>query len=74
MSETWDSFARPISTNKNTSAYIYCSTKSQSQNSGVGLYIKTSLGPIPRLELVSDSDEHDTIWVEIENSTKKHFN
>ena len=48
VSETWDSFARPVSTNVDLAGYTFLSTKSHSQNGGVGLYIKTSLGPVPR--------------------------
>ena len=40
VSETGDSFARSVSTNV----------------SMAGLYIKISLGPVPRADLVSDSD------------------
>ena len=38
---------------------------SQSQNGGVGLYIKTCLDPVLRPDLVSDSDEYETEWDEI---------
>ena len=73
VSETWDSFARPLSTNENIPGYTFLSSKSQSQNGGVGLYIKTGLGPIPRPDLVSESDEYETVWAEIENSKDKNI-
>ena len=61
VSETWNSFARPSSENVNNPGYNVLSTKSQSQNGGVGLYIKTCLGPVPRPDLVSDSEEYETV-------------
>ena len=39
VSETWDSFARPLSSNVSIPGYTFLSSKSQSQNGGVGLYI-----------------------------------
>ena len=44
VSETWDSFERPLSTNNNIPGFKFFSSKSRSQNGGVGLYIKTSKG------------------------------
>ena len=73
VSETWDSFARQLITNVNIPGYILLSTKSQSQNGGVGLYIKTCLGPVPRLDFVGDSDEYETVWAEIGNSKDKNI-
>ena len=73
VSETWDSFESPLSTNVNIPGYTFLSTKSKSQNHGVGLYIKTCLGPIPRPELDSNSDDYETVWVEIDNSKDKSF-
>ncbi len=73
VSETWDSFDRPLSTNVNIDGYTFLSAKSQTQNGGVGLYIKTCLGAIPRSELDSNCDEYETIWVEIENSRDKNI-
>ena len=73
VSETWDSFARPLSTNVNIPGYTFLSSKSQSQNGGVGLYIKTCLGPVPRPELDSNSDEYETVWAEIENPKDKNI-
>ena len=72
VSETWDSFARPLSTNVNIPGYTLFA-KSQRQNGGVGLYIKTCLAPVPRPDLVSDSDEYETVWAEIENSKDKNI-
>ena len=51
----------------------FLSSKSKSQNGGVGLYIKTCLAPIPRPDLDSDSDECETVWAEIENSKDKNI-
>ena len=65
VSETWDSFDRPLSTNVDIDGYTFLSAKSQTQNGGVGLYIKTCLGGVPRADLASNSDEYETIWVEI---------
>ena len=45
VSETWDSFERPITMNVTLPGYTFLSSKSQSQNGGVGLYIKSSLDP-----------------------------
>ena len=73
VSETWDSFARPVSSNINMAGYTFLSSKSHSQNGGVGLYIKTSLGPVPRPDLVSDSEDYETVWAEIENSKDKNI-
>ena len=73
ISETWDTFESPLSTNVNISGYTFLSLKSKSQNGGVGLYIKTRLGPIPRPELDSNSDDYETVWVEIDNSKDKNF-
>ena len=33
----------------------------------VVLVSKTCLGPVPRPDLVNDSDEYGTVWAEIEN-------
>ena len=46
-----------MSTNINIPGYAFFSLKSQTQNGGVGLYIKTCLGPVPKPELDSDNDE-----------------
>ena len=73
VSETWDSFARPVNTNVNIPGYTLLSAKLQSQNGDVGLYIKTCLGPVPRPDLVSHSDEYETVWAEIENSRDKNI-
>ena len=73
VSETWDSFARPLSANIEIPGFTFISSKSQSQNGGVGVYIKTSMGPVPRPDLDSDSDEYETVWAEIENSKDKNI-
>ena len=49
------------------------STRSQSQNGGVGLYIKSSLAPIPRSDLASDSDDFETVWTEVDNPKDKNI-
>ena len=73
VSETWDSFERPLSTNVDIPGYDFFSSKSNSQNDGVGLYIKTSLGPVHRSDLKSDSDEYETVWTEIESSKERNI-
>ena len=73
VSETWDSFERPLSTNVDIPGYTFLSLKSQSQNGGVGLYIKICLGPVPRPDLDSDSDEYETVWAEIESSKQSNI-
>ena len=47
--------------------YTFFSSKCQSQNGGIDLYVKTSLGPVPRPELDSASDEYETTSAGIEN-------
>ena len=73
VSETWDSFERPLTINVTIPGYTFLSSKSQSQNGGVGLYIKTSLDPVPRPDLDSASDEYERIWAEIETSKDKNI-
>ena len=48
VSETLDSFERPLTMNIPIPGYTFLSSKSQSQNGGVSLYVKTSLDPVPR--------------------------
>ena len=72
VSETWDSVAKPLSTNVDIPGYTFLSSKSQSQNGGVGLYVKTSLDPVPRPELDTITDEFETVWAEIENPKDKN--
>ena len=71
VSETWDSIKNPVSTNVNISGYSFFFTKSKSQNGGVGLYIKTGLGPVPRPDMNASTDHYETVWVEIENTKDK---
>ena len=73
VSETWDSLEGPLSTNVEIPGYTFFSSKSKSQNGGVGLYIKTSLCPGLRSDLNSDSDEYETVWIEIETSKEKNI-
>ena len=73
VSETWDSFERPLSTNVEIPGYTFFSSKSKSQNGGVGLYIKTSLRPVHSSDLKSDSDEYETVWTEIESSKERNI-
>ena len=68
VSETWDSIKNPLSTNVNISGYGFFSTKSKSQNGGVGLYARTGLGPVPRPNLNASTDHYETVWVEFENT------
>ena len=73
VSETWDSFERFLSTNVYIPGYMFLSSKSQSQNGGVVLYIKTCLGPVHRPDLGIDSDEYETVWAEIETSKESNI-
>ena len=40
---------------------------------GVGLYIKTCFGAIPRPDLDSNCEEYERVWAEIENSNDKNI-
>ena len=73
VSETWDSFKRPLKVNVEIPGYTFFSTRSQTQNGGVGLYIKSSLDPIPRSDLAGDSGDFETVWTEVENPKVKTF-
>ena len=73
VSETWDSFERPITMNVTLPGYTFLSSKSQSQNGGLGLYIKSSLDPVPRPDLNSISDEYETMWAEVETYREKNI-
>ena len=53
--------------------YRFFSTRSQTQNGGVGLYIKSSLAPIPRSDLAGDSGDFETVWTEAENPKDKNI-
>ena len=39
VSETWNSVAKPLSTNLDIPGYTFLSSRSQSHNGGVGLYV-----------------------------------
>jgi len=56
-----------MSSNVDNPGYTFFSSKCQSQNGGIDLYVKTSLGPVPRPELDSASDEYETTSAGIEN-------
>ena len=73
VSETWDSFKRPLEVNVEIPGYTFFSTRSQSQNGGVGVYIKSSLAPTPRSDLASDSGDFETVWTEVENPKDKNI-
>ena len=73
VSETWNTIERPITMNVTLPGYTFLSSKSQSQNGAVGLYIKTSLNPVPRPDLQSAGDEYETIWAELETSREKNI-
>ena len=62
-----------FSTNVNISGYSFFSTKSKSQNGGVGLYARMGLGPVPRPDLNASSDHYETVWVECENTKGKNI-
>ena len=57
----------------NISGYSFFSTKSKSQNGGVGLYARTRLGPVPRPDLNANTDHYETVWVEFENAKGKNI-
>ncbi len=72
VSETWDSFERPLSINVEIPGYTFFSSKSHSQNGGVGLYIKTCLGPVARPDLKSDNNDFETVWAEIPTTKERN--
>ena len=73
VSEIWHSNDNPISSNVNIPGYTFLSTKSVTQNGGVGLYIRDSLTSNPRNDLDSCTDDFETVWVEIDNKNDKNF-
>ena len=73
VSEIWHSSDNPISSNVDIQGYTFLSTKSVTQNGGVGLSIRDSLTSNPRNDLDSLTDDFETVWVEIENLNNKNF-
>ena len=73
LSELWNSVDNPLKANVDIPNYSFFSAKSSSQNGGVCLYVKTSLAPIHRSDLDSDSDDFETLWVEVDNKSGKNF-
>ena len=73
VSETWYSYENPIKANVEIPGYNYFPYRSHSQNGGVALYVNTELAPIPRTDLDKDSNEFETVWVEVENSKGSNY-
>ena len=72
VSETWDSTDNPIISNVDIPGYTFFKTSSLTQNGGVGLYIKQSFTPNPRVDLDTCTIDFETVWVEIENKNDKN--
>ena len=63
----------PLSSNVDIPGYTFFKTQSLTQNGGVGLCIKDSLTSNPRTDLVSCTNDFETLWVDIENKNDKNF-
>ena len=73
VSEIWNSIKNPIVTNVDIPGYTFYSTQSNSQNGGVGLYIRQSFVTYPRNDLNLISDDFEVIWVEVDNKRNKNY-
>ena len=73
VSEIWHTFDNPIQMNVEIPGYKPFLGQSHSQNGGVGLYIKSCLAPIHRADLSKDSNDFETVWVEVENKHGKNY-
>ena len=73
VSEIWHSEKRPIVTNIDIDGYIFCSTKSLSQNGRVGLYVKSCINSIDRVDLNHQCDDFETVWIETEVLNDKNL-
>ena len=73
VSEIWYTFDNPIQVNVEMPGYKLFLSQSHSQNGGVGLYIKSCLAPVHRTDLSIDSNDFETVWVEIENKHGKNY-
>ena len=73
VSEIWHSIEHPLSVNVDIPGYKLFKTQSNTQNGGVGLYIKSSLVSFPRVDFDYYSDDFETVWVEIENKSDKNY-
>ena len=62
----WHSENSAIVTNIDIPGYALYSTKSLSQNGGIGLYFKSSINSINRVDLNYQCYDFETIWIEIE--------
>ena len=60
----WHSEKSPIVTNIDIDGYAFYSPKSLSQNGGVGLYIKSSINSINRVDRNYQCNDFETIWIE----------
>ena len=72
VSEMWHGKNNPILTAININGCNFFTTKSLTQNGGVGLYVEASLISSLRNDLNSSCESFETIWVEIE--IKNHTN
>ena len=73
VSEMWHGENNPILTNININGYKFFTTKSLTQNGGVGLYVKASIISSLRNDLNSSCESFETIWVEIEIKNDKNL-
>eukprot|EP00794_Sanderia_malayensis_P008404 gene8404-9304_t len=73
VSELWHTFDNPISLNVEIPGYKLFLAQSHSQNGGVGLYVKSCLNPILRMDLSKGSIDYETVWVEVENRNGKNY-
>ena len=73
VSEIWHSEKRPIITNVDIDGYTFYSTKSLSQNGGVGLNVKSSINCTKRVDLNHQCDDFGTIWIETEILNDKNL-
>ena len=73
VSEIWHSEKRPIITTVDIDGCTFYSTKSFSQNGGVGLYVKSSINCTKRVDLNHQCDNFETIWIETEILNDKNL-
>ena len=69
----WHSENSPIITNIDIPGYTLYSTKSLSQNGGVGLYVKSPINSINRVDLNHQCYDFETIWIETEALNEKNL-
>ena len=69
----WYAFDNPIKINIEISECKLFLGNSHSQNGSVGFYIKSCLAPVHRTDLSIDSNDFETVWVEVENKHGKNY-